>query len=670
MRARLLTVCTLLAVAGMPASASAAPPILQHLPGLPAGRVGLPKVTAQLPVAGQLLGNATDSVDVLVGLRGRDQAGLRRFVAQVSNPRSKRYRHYLSAAAYRRRFSPSPASVAEVRRFAVANGLRVAGVPANRAFVELKGPSPAASRAFATTLRAVKVGSRLAHTPTSRPSVPASLAREVTTVEGLDTTRLVTPRAVTAPPAYVNAGPCSTYWGQKTDTADPGAFGQAHLPWVPCGYTPRQMRSAYGVSSGAAAKLSGKGVTVGIIDAFDYPRAKADATTWSSKHGLPAPDYIDRNPTVPSAIPEVPGSPLDPDGWAGEQMLDIEAVHAMAPKATISFRGTASPLNVSFTRAQNQVVDKHEAQIVSNSYGGAQDDADANTDAVLAQAAATGIGFYFSSGDQGDETQDPNGPGDREVDTSANNPLATAVGGTALAVGSAGQRLFETGWGTYSATLSGGAFGPLAFNSGGGGGTSQSYAEPSYQQGVVPSSIARYFQGKPAEASQAGNGFTPQVPGRAVPDVSMDADPQTGLLIGMTQDYSSAANPGGVALPTDDVRYGEYRIGGTSLSSPLFAGFMALADQAAGAPHGFANPALYAAYRSTPGAFNDVVDPASKKAVIRQSFTNGVDASGGVDTFLRTLNDTNTIHTVRGYDDVTGLGTPRASTLVGALSGR
>jgi subtilase family serine protease len=120
-------------------------------------------------------------------------------------------------------------------------------------------------------------------------------------------------------------------------------------------------------------------------------------------------------------------------------------------------------------------------------------------------------------------------------------------------------------------------------------------------------------------------------------------DPQTGYLIGQTQTF-----PNGVS-------YDEYRIGGTSLSSPIFAGLMALADQAAGHAHGFANPLFYA----NAGAFYDVLSV--KTAVARRNYNNSVDASAGTSDRLRTFDDyaaSPTQHTNPGWDDVTGLGTP------------
>jgi subtilase family serine protease len=133
-----------------------------------------------------------------------------------------------------------------------------------------------------------------------------------------------------------------------------------------------------------------------------------------------------------------------------------------------------------------------------------------------------------------------------------------------------------------------------------------------------------------------------------VPDVSANADPNTGYLIGETQTF-----------PDGTIEYSEYRIGGTSLACPLVAGIMALADESIGKPHGFANPFFY----SQPGSFTDVVSPASTVAVVRTNYVNSVDASAGLAYALRTANQTLSLHTTPGYDDVTGLGSPTAAIL-------
>jgi subtilase family serine protease len=283
--------------------------------------------------------------------------------------------------------------------------------------------------------------------------------------------------------------------------------------------------------------------------------------------------------------------------------------------------------------ALNNVVDRHLAQIVTNSYGFNTELLPAGFvkpfEQTIVQGAAEGIGIYFSSGDNSDESLVE---GFTTTDWPASSPFVTAVGGTSLAVGRTNNYLFETGWGTTNSTLNGMAWTPKPPGSwiyGSGGGVSRVFAEPEYQQGVVPAGV---FQAQ---------GRT----GRAVPDIAALGDPQTGLLIGQTQTF-----PDGIA------RYSEYRIGGTSLSSPIFAGIMALADQARGAPHGFANPAIYALHGSA--ALHDVVSPAATVAMVRVNFNNSVDASAGTNIRLRTTNQTLSLATTPGYDDVTGVGTP------------
>ncbi len=145
---------------------------------------------------------------------------------------------------------------------------------------------------------------------------------------------------------------------------------------------------------------------------------------------------------------------------------------------------------------------------------------------------------------------------------------------------------------------------------------------------------------------------------RAVPDVSAFGDPNTGYLVGQTQTF-----------PDGSVKYSEYRLGGTSLSSPIYAGLMALAQQNAGHTFGFANPTLYATAGSA--ANHDVVQPPQPIGVARNDFVNTVDPSNGYIVSFRTLGfDAGlTIHARPGYDDVTGIGSPNGTAWLDALSG-
>src|SRR4029079_16558076 len=219
--------------------------------------------------------------------------------------------------------------------------------------------------------------------------------------------------------------------------------------------------------------------------------------------------------------------------------------------------------------AMNHVVDQHLAQIVTNSYGYSTELVPPGyvkpVEDTLIQAAIEGIGVYFSSGDNGDESSRF---GFATTEWPTSSPWVTAVGGTSLGVSQTNTRAIETGWGTstYSCNKTTLACTRSGWLYGAGGGVSQLFAAPSYQSGLGLS-------------------------GRAVPDVAALGDPQTGLLVGQTQTFP------------DGAYYDEYRIGGTSLASPIFAGLMALADQKAGHPHGFANPLFY----SHAAAFFDVL---------------------------------------------------------------
>jgi subtilase family serine protease len=670
-----LAAITALLFAG-PSGAVTLPGTAIPVGGVVTGRVSLPSTLASFVSHAPSLGAALPSspARALIALAHRDQAGLLRFDSQVSDAGSRIYRHFLTPAQFDARFAPSAASVAAVEAFARGFGLNIQPAPSNRAYVYVTGTVAQMDAAFATTIERYRLGATAVQAPSRAASVPARLSRLVTGVEGLDTADVARPQtsAATPPaPAYVNAPPFSAWWGQSLATQAPGAYGHAHLPNVPQGYTPQQLEGAYGVAEAIKHGLDGSGQTVAVIDAYSSPTITSDAYTWSKLHGLPAPKLVIKDnaaerdqpegPTVPTDVPGLGGLNLqDPQGWFGEETLDVEAVHAMAPGATIVVQSALSPENIDLHMAQNAAVSKDGVQIISNSYGGSADSTDNTSDGYWEQAIAQGVGVYFSSGDSGDQTAGGTSPANRSVDAGPNSPYVTAVGGTTLAIGRTANDEFETYWGTDSATLTNGAWGPGTFNSGGGGGTSEVYGEPYYQSPVVASRFSEYWKGN----SNATSGAT--IPGRAVPDVAMLGDPNSGFLMGQTQDFTAYSNPDGYGLPNDTVKFAQYRIGGTSLSSPLFAGMMALANQAAGTRLGFANPALYSLYRS--GAFHDISAPKNKVAVVRTNYVNSTNATGGTQTLLRTAGDTGTLSSVPGYDDSTGLGSPNGLTFLSKLA--
>ncbi|MFI5609520.1 protease pro-enzyme activation domain-containing protein [Amycolatopsis sp. NPDC051903] len=592
-------------------------------------------------------------LDFRVYLNQRDEAGAEAAAAGVSDPQSKSYKQYLSPEQVRDRFAASDQTVAAVKNWLSGAGFKIGDVPSNRAYVEATGSADQVQHAFDVTLGKYAVKGQTLRAADKDLSVPASVAADVLGVVGVDqatnllkpdhtdgadsrTAKSAGPQTAPPGPGFRNSGPCSAYYGEKTDTTDPAYNGQ-QLPYAPCGYTPAQLRSAYGLDQAAKLGADGHGTTIAIVDAFASPTIYADASEYARRndpaHPLKQSQFSQH--VFPANPVLEPPDQCDASGWYGEETLDVEAAHGLAPGADILYVGGSDCEDLSLDTALNYVVAGHKADIVSNSYGDTGEDLPASEikafNQIAEQAALEGIGVYFSSGDNGDEAARLGTP---SPDFAASSPWVTAVGGTSLAVDKKGQRIFETGWETGKSTLTNGAYAPAfpgAFNGGAGGGTSRVFGQPFYQKGVVPDALST--------KNQKGN-----KKGRVVPDISAVADPNTGMLVGQTQRF-----------PDGDY-YDQYRIGGTSLASPVFAGVMAVADSLDHFHHGFINPALYQLTSRT-SVIYDVkhVDG----AVERVDFANSVDASGGLLTSARTFDYPNlTIHTTEGYDDVTGLGSP------------
>jgi subtilase family serine protease len=215
--------------------------------GSPSALAGLGRLTSSLVTLGGSLpailssavrlgaAPADTPARALISLRQRDLAGLQRFIAAVSDPRSRLYGHYLTPAQYVARFAPTQSAVQAVEAYASAAGFTVAEVPANRAYVYVKGTVAAAERAFGVRIENLQVGSQLFRAPVSALRIPSSLAGVVTAVKGLDTSDRVIPNA-SPPAAYVSAPPCASYFGGLTSSAPPVYGAKTSPPVVTCGY--------------------------------------------------------------------------------------------------------------------------------------------------------------------------------------------------------------------------------------------------------------------------------------------------------------------------------------------------------------------------------------------------------------------------------------------------
>jgi subtilase family serine protease len=626
--------------------------------------------TPKALVSGRVL---TGTVTASVYLAPRNAAELTTIATDVSTPGSALYGKYLTNAELLKDFAPTGAQATAVEHWLTGSGLSVARVVTGiGGYVEAKGSIRSAEKAFNVSFGTYRLNKGTYRAPEQTASAPAAVAPDVLTVAGLDTApSFMKPEEKLPPPPqnYFVAPTCSGYYGQKlakvvagTKTAIPAAYGKTQ-PWTNCGYTMSQVRGAYHVSESGD---TGKGVTVAVVDAYASPTMEKDANEYAKVTGdqqFKAGQYkqdlmggkVDWQYTDPDEC--------DAAGWYGEESLDVESVHGMAPNANVTYVGAVSCQDLDLASADAYIVNHHSADIVTDSWGEPYNETDAQPlyDFIFKAGAAEGIGFFFSSGDNGyeDPTYENGGSTKITVDYPTSSPWVTSVGGTSLAIGKAKNYEWETAWGTELDPLA--ASGKWAFNPPGtkadledwydgssGGGVSTAYKQPAYQQGVVPAKLATAVpQGKATG------------PMRVIPDVSALADPSTGILVGETL-YGTDKQPHKTAFYLS-------RIGGTSVASPIFAGIEADAEQAAGHALGFADPLIYSLDKAnkTTKAFNDVTDNplgAGYLAEVRSNYTDPYNEIGPLTTYLRTLGydgvGVSKLSATKGYDDATGVGSP------------
>jgi subtilase family serine protease len=617
-----------------------------------------------------------------------DAAAAQSLVQAISSPGSASYRHYLTAAQWESEFSPSVSEVNSARQWLVSEGFTVGATAKDRTTISASGTAAQIESAFGTGLENYKLDGQTVRLATSEMSVPAAMGGSVVGALGVNqniatpgdasdsaastastaSTAASLPSATPsqdppAPTAFITAPPCGSYYGAATTKLTP-PFGHGYPGTVPdtvCGYKPAQFRSAYSVGSAD----TGKGVTVAIIDAYDSSTIASDATRYFNTND-PGNPFANADFTQLDATPFDDETECAASGWLDEQAIDVEAVHSMAPDAHILYVGAQDCVNGLFN-AEQEVVDNGLANVVTNSWGDTGgdllDDVATRTayDDLFMLADSTGMTIQFSSGDDGDNFDVL---GLSAANYPASSPFVTAVGGTDLKIGANGQRTGELGWATgrsfkCTANVEGSVPGcsastlntwlPVSLDGASGGFTSYNYTEPFYQVPVVPSSLA--LRNEP---------ILGPTPARVVPDISLDADAATGFLIGLHETF-----PNGTDV------YGQTRYGGTSLASPLLAGVIADADQAAGVSVGFINPAIYR-LDSVPGAIYDVV-PGGKQGQYRVDHADSYISGGtgllqqfreityeGVVTYCDETGNCasrpNTLTTAPGYDSMTGLG--------------
>lgn len=347
----------------------------------------------------------------------------------------------------------------------------------------------------------------------------------------------------------------------------------------PTGLFPNQIRHAYSfdqltcsyTGTFGSTNLCGYGQTIAIVDAYDDPNIQQDLTTFSNQFGLA--DCTSANGCFVKATPQ--GKTRSDSGWALEESLDVQWAHAMAPGAKIILVEAKSASFSNLLNAVDYAVSKGANQ-VSMSWGGSEFSSESSYDYHFNK---NNVSFFTSSGDSGSGTIYP-----------AVSPYVVAVGGTTLNVDSFGNVSSETAW------------------SGSGGGMSLYESEQSYQTNYGISSNGK----------------------RAVPDVSYDADPNTGVPV-----YDSFGYQGSK---------GWFQVGGTSAGAPQWAALSAIVNSVRTTPMSSTSygtdTLLYGAATGTNyvNNFRDII-----------TGSNGGFSAG------------------TGYDFVTGVGSPLSNNLLSYL---
>ena len=401
-------------------------------------------------------------------------------------------------------------------------------------------------------------------------------------------------------------------------------------------YSPQQMRTAYGVDKLINQGFDGHGRTIVIIDAFQNPSMLDDLATFDAVFGLPDPVF---NQVAPFGL--TPFDKTDPNmvGWSGEIALAVEWSHAIAPGAKILLVLAKSNDDADILKATKWAVDHNVGDVISQSFGESEDCVDPAINTaqhkVFQDAVRKGITLFASAGDEGSAEPSCDGNGwVKDASSPANDPLVTGVGGTELFAmtdqvcfdasdnvvpcppqhPAPGAYDHEVVWDELDQDP---VVGPLGGDLAGGGGFSDKFRRPAFQDGI--------------------NGIPRNL--RGVPDVS----------------YSGSINHGVLAAWDVTGDGGFFIFGGTSAGSPQWAGLVAIGDQMGHHRLGNINPDLYSLGDSpffSNALYHDI--SVGQNGVMEFNADNSVVNIPG-------------FKAKRGWDAASGLGSPKANRLIPAL---
>jgi len=512
----------------------------------------------------------------------------------------------LSPSQVRAQYGPTAAEVAQATTYLQGQGFSGVTVEPNNLIVSATGSAANVSKAFNTTLHSFSVSGATVFANTTPAYVPQSLGGVAVAVLGLNNVKAAAisphPKTVSinhaAPassaPAPQPESPCqiSSVFIIGLSSPQPIPTPQAYTTGCPRNYTPSDYWRAYDALTSPGASS----VNVAIMAEGNPSSSIADFRVNEQGDGLPQVPVVVRQVGLPS--PDTAGA----DEWT----LDMTASSGMAGNVgTLYVYATTSLTDSDIALEFNRWVSDDLAQIGNASFGGCEvypyvDGSMLIDDEIFLEGAVQGQTMFSSTGDTGSfcSVGNPNGVdgGAPLAEYPAASPYVVAVGGTTL-------------WSQLDGTYQG----ESAWQSGGGG-LSQFEYSPYWQNGVQP-------------ASSTPVGFT----FRGVPDIAMDGDLQTGMILYISGSWTV--------------------IGGTSLSSPLMAGVYARMLQSHPAL-GFAAPQLYHTFSvSNPGT--KLLGP--PPTINQGPFHDVISGANGLYSALP------------GYDYTTGLGTVDVDALNAAI---
>ncbi|QNK00232.1 S53 family peptidase [Dyella telluris] len=552
--------------------------------------------------------NQTVNVTLVLGLRNQD--ALENFVYSTVTQGNPSYHRFLTTAQFADRFGASTDDIAKVQAFVKQQGLQQVELLPNHLAIKVSGTIGQFNKAFQTSIHDYRnADGTTFHRPNATPTLPSSLSGTLVVASGLSTEARYRSRRVSAfQPSTPTASTTSAATMSplaKSAAAAPakaaGCTGNATATCTPGSFTVGDVANRYNINPLYAAGVNGRGVTIGIATLANF--LPADAYTYWSTIGLNV------KPNRISQVHVDGGGPLGSAAGSGETSLDVEQSGGVAPWANIIVYD-APNTDAGFFDVFNQAVSDNKVDSLSVSWGSPEifyfPQLNGGVDLtdelrafhqVFLEAAAQGISMFATAGDSGayDTVRSLGGlpsdpvPPPLTADAPGSDPLITTAGGTTVPFTysfSGGPKATldkESIWGwDYIASYFQSNFGvdllPEVYSVGGGGGVSVFWPLPRYQ--AFTSGIRRSEKKQTLLAPAYDINYTlpGNYKGRNVPDVSLNADPETG--------YSFVSSLDGPGLLTFE--------GGTSFVAPQLNGINALLTQATYGRVGLWNPQIYA----------------------------------------------------------------------------